>query len=512
MKDSTSTNKRIAKNTFALYIRTGLVMCVSLFTSRIILRSLGVVDYGIYNVVGGIVSMFSVVSSSLSLSISRFITVALGKNDIQKQQTIFCTSINIQLIFAVVVVFGAEILGSWFLNTKLNIPQDRLYAANWVFQFSIVAFIINLLSIPYNALIIAHERMSAFAYISILDVILKLLVAYVIYIVPIDKLIVYSFLLVVVSFLIRFSYSIYCKKHFQECRYQFILDKELLKRMSRFAGWNFIVNIVWVLNSLGINFLINIYFGTVVNAARGIVAQIENAVKKFVTDFSTAINPQIMKACASGEYERMHLLVCRSAKYLYFLVLLFAFPIILETDFILRCWLGIVPEHTVAFTRLALVVLALDFLGNSLYIGCQATGKIKLYTIVSTLIQSFVFPFVWGLYRIGLPVESFYYLMIVMFIIVLFAKIILSQMIFNLPYQMFCSEVVLRIIPVTLLSSIAPLLVKQNINAGIGGFVCVTITSVLSFLFFVYYVGFLENEKKMFVNFLSMKFFHFFRR
>ena len=270
MSDTSSANKRIAKNTLLLYVRMLFTMSISLFTSRVILSNLGVEDFGIVNVVGGVVSMFSVLSGSMSSSISRFITFELGAGDKQRLKTVFTTGINIQLGMSVLILLVAELVGVWFLNCKMNIPEERLYAANWVFQFSILSFILGLLSVPYNAAIIAHEKMSAFAYISIIEVTLKLIIVYLLTISPFDRLITYSFLFMMIGVLIRIIYGYYCKKHFEECTYHFVYDKGILKSMTSLAGWNFLGNGAFLLNTQGVNILMNMYFGVAINAARGV--------------------------------------------------------------------------------------------------------------------------------------------------------------------------------------------------------------------------------------------------
>lgn len=259
MSDTSTNNKRIAKNTLLLYIRTLFIMLITLYTSRVILNTLGVSDYGIYNVVGGVVAMFSVISSSLSSSISRFITYELGHGDFERLKRIFTTSVNIQIGISFVILVLAETFGLWFLNTKMNIPANRMTAANWVLQCSLISFIINLISLPYNACIIAHEKMSAFAYISILEAILKLTVVYMLLISPYDKLSTYAVLLVIVALLIRLAYGQYCKRHFEESRYKFVYDKPLIKEMTGFAGWSFFGNGAYMLNTQGVDMLINIF-------------------------------------------------------------------------------------------------------------------------------------------------------------------------------------------------------------------------------------------------------------
>jgi O-antigen/teichoic acid export membrane protein len=355
MTDKTQNNKRIAKNTLALYIRMLFMMIVSLYTSRVILHTLGVEDFGIYNVVGGVVSMFSVISGSLSAAISRFITYELGKGDKDKLIRIFSSSVTIQIGLGLIILVLAELVGVWFLNDKMNIPDGRIYAANWVFQLSILTFIINLVSVPYNAAIIAHEKMSAFAYISILEVIAKLVIVYLLIISPIDKLIFYAILMATVALMVRFVYGYYCKRHFEECTYHFIFDKELLKKMFGFAGWNFIGAASSVLRDQGGNIIINLFCGPAVNAARGIAYQVNTAINGFVSNFMMALNPQITKSYASGERDYMMTLIFQGARFSFYILLLLSLPVIINVHYILTLWLKIVPEHTTFFVQLVLI-------------------------------------------------------------------------------------------------------------------------------------------------------------
>ena len=302
MSQVTDNNKRIAKNTLLLYVRMLFMMIVSLYTSRVILNALGVEDFGIYNVVGGVVAMFSVISGSLSTAISRFITFELGKGDLCKLNKIFSASVTIQMLLSLIIVVLIESIGVWFLNSKMTIPVDRIVAANWVLQFSIVTFVINLISVPYNAEIIAHEKMSVFAYISILEVIGKLTIAFLIVVSPIDRLVFYAILMCLVAAVIRLTYTCYCRKHFEECTYHFCWDRKLLKSMFGFASWNFIGASAFVLREQGVNVILNVFCGPVVNAARGVSTQVNSAIIGFVNNFMMALNPQITKSYAAGEY------------------------------------------------------------------------------------------------------------------------------------------------------------------------------------------------------------------
>ena len=309
MSQTSQNNKRIAKNTLLLYVRMLFMMAVNLYTSRVVLNALGVEDFGIYNVVGGVVAMFSVISGSLSAAISRFITYELGKGNNDRLNKIFSASVTIQLLLSLIIVILVESIGVWFLNVKMSIPTDRMLAANWVLQFSIATFVINLVSVPYNAAIIAHERMSAFAYISILEALGKLAIAYLIVVSPMDRLIFYALLMCSVAVIVRAVYGYYCKRHFAECTYHFHWDREILKKMFGFAGWNFIGASSAVLRDQGGNIIINLFAGPAVNAARGIAGQVNNAVTGFVSNFMTALNPQITKSYASGDREYMMTLI-----------------------------------------------------------------------------------------------------------------------------------------------------------------------------------------------------------
>ena len=382
MNNTTENNKRIAKNTLLLYFRMLFLMAVSLYTSRVVLNALGVEDFGIYNVVGGVVAMFTVLSGSLSAAISRFITYELGKGNQENLNKIFSSAVTIQLGLAGIIILLVETIGIWFLNVKMNISEVRMEAANWVFQFSILTFAINLVSVPYNASIIAHEKMSAFAYISILEAVGKLTIAYLIGISPIDKLIFYAILMCAVALIVCFTYGNYCKRHFSECTYRFIWDKQLLKQMFGFAGWNFIGTASAVLRDQGGNVVINLFCGPTVNAARGVAFQVNNAVNQFVANFMTALNPQITKSYASGDKEYMMTLIFQGARLSFYMLLLLSLPILVNTHYILELWLKIVPEHTVLFVQLVLIFTMSESISQPLITAMLATGKIRNYQIV----------------------------------------------------------------------------------------------------------------------------------
>lgn len=498
MADQLGNNKRIAKNTLLLYIRTIFLMIITLYTSRVILEQLGVDDYGIYNVVGGVVAMFSVISSALSSSISRFITFELGKGDIKRLTTIFSTSVNIQLGLSAIILLVGETVGLWFINYQMNIPADRLVSANWVLQCSLLTFCINLISVPYNSCIIAHEKMSAFAYISILEATLKLLICYMLIVSPIDKLIAYSLLMLFVAMLIRFVYGMYCTRNFEECKYRMCYEKEIVKEMTGFAGWSFFPNVAWIFNTQGVNVLINLFFGVALNAARGIASQVESAVMLFVRNFTTALNPQITKYYANGDKENMFLLMCRGTKFTYFLTLLMVLPLFLETEYVLKLWLKEVPTHTVIFVQLSIIGSIINNIGNTCYTACQATGNIKRFSIVVTTVGFLVFPLTWLGFKLGLPVESTYIIYILVYICVSIANMLMTRWLLQFPLSMFLRKALLPMVSTTVLSAILPVLLCIHMQSSFIRFLVTCIVSVLSTCVVIYITGLTQGEKDLF--------------
>lgn len=498
MRDTSANNKRIAKNTMLLYMRMLFLMLISLYTSRVVLHALGVDDYGIYNVVGGVVAMFSVLSGSLNAAISRFITFELGAGNIEKIKKVFSSSITIQLGLAIFFILLAETIGLWFLNYKMQIPLERLNAANWCFQLSIATFAINLWSVPYNAAIIAHEKMSAFAYISILEGVGKLAIALCIEYNPFDRLVFYALLIALLSWIIRLVYTSYCKRHFEECTYHFIYDHELLKRMFAFAGWNFFGAGSWQLMTQGVNLLLNVYFGVAVNAARGIANQVDTAIMQFVNNFMTAVNPQITKSYASGDRSYMFSLMFRGAKFSYFLMLFFAIPIICETDYILSLWLGMVPDHAVAFARLALIVSMIHVLSNTMITAMLATGDIKKYQIIVGGLGMLVFPLAWLFFYLGLPPETAYLSTIIVFICQLVWRLKLLKDMIGLSPIVYLREVLLNIILVTVLASIIPITLTFALDDNFFRLIVVGLSGTIGNITCIWFVG-LNNSERQFV-------------
>ena len=501
MSNQTSdNNKRIAKNTLLLYFRMLFMMVVSLYTSRVILNALGVEDFGIYNVVGGVVAMFTVISGSLSAAISRFITYELGKGDQSKLNKIFSASVTIQLLLSLIIVVLIESVGVWFLNAKMTIPEDRMAAANWVLQFSIITFVINLISVPYNAAIIAHEKMSAFAYISILEAVCKLAIAFLIIVSPIDKLIFYAILMCAVSIIVRLTYGHYCKKHFAECNYHFHWDKEILKKMFGFAGWNFIGASSAVLRDQGVNIVINIFCGPAVNAARGISSQVNSAIMGFVNNFTTALNPQITKSYASGDHKYMMTLIFQGARLSFYILLLLSLPVILNAHNILKLWLSNVPEHTELFVQLILICAMGESLSNTMVTAMLATGNIRNYQIVVGGLQMMNLPISYICLRLGFMPESVLIVAIVVSQCCLAARLYMLRGMIGLSSIQYMKKVYLNVIVVTLLSLAVPVLLSKYMEEAFFSFVVLSLVSIVCTLIVEFYVGCNGKEREFVVD------------
>lgn len=506
LSNKTTDTKRLAQNTIFLYIRTFIIMVVGLYTSRVVLDALGVQDYGIYNVVGGIIVMFTIISASLSNSISRYITYELGEKDSNKLQQIFSTSVNIQLIIALIIVILTEICGVWFINTQMNIPENRLTAAFWVLQCSLLTFVIQLISLPYNALLIAHEKMNIFAYIGLLEAILKLLCAYAILISPIDKLIIYAICLTLSAIIIRIIYGVYCKKHFEECKYNMLFEKSLIKEMFSFAGWNFLGTSAYLFNTQGINILSNIFFGVTVNAARGIAGQAEAGVRQFVGNFTTALNPQIIKSYAEKDYDTCFSIVRKGGKYSFFLMLFLFIPFSLESEYILNIWLKEVPEHTVLFWQLAMLGTLVDLPGAPMSILAQATGKIKTFYIYMGGLGCLVLPISYILFKLGFPPSSAYWTYAVVYTYLVYVRLILMNKQIGFPINLFIKEVIIPILIVSLLSFLAPFLVSKTVEPGLIRFMLVGISSSVSIIISVIFFGMTKTEKEKVLHFIKKQF------
>lgn len=505
MAQISDNNKRVAKNTVMLYFRMFVMMIIGLFTSRITLQALGVDNYGINNVVGGVVGMFTLITGALINAVSRFLTFELGKKDNSKLNDVFCTSINVMGMLSLLILIIGETLGLWFLYNKLNIPADRLDAANVVLQCSIASCIMGLMYIPYNALIIAYEKMSIWAYFSILDVLMKLLVVYALYISPFDKLKTFALLGLGWAILNQIIYRIYCHRTFSVARYHFVYDKPLLKQMFGFASWNFLGQGACVLNNEGVNIVINMFFGVAVNAARGIAVSVNGYVTQFANNFMGALNPQITKSFAAGNYEETHNLIIRGAKFSYFLMFLLLLPICLETEIILHLWLGNVPKYAAVFVRWALVISLINSLSTTLITGLHASGRLKRYMIIVGLVEVSNLPITYIVFKLGCgPVYAYIVYFCVYFVLMLLRLYLVKDLIYISGIR-YVKEVYLRVLYVSLSAIPLPLAICWLTEDSVLRFLTVSVISVFCLSVSIYFLGLDKHERVMVTTVISNK-------
>lgn len=497
--NTTENNKRIAKNTLLLYFRMLFTMAVSLYTSRVVLNTLGVEDFGIYNVVGGVVAMFGFLNSAMSSSTQRYITFELGKNNFTQLKKVFNTSVSIHAFISIVILILAETIGLWFLYNKMTIPVERMDAALWAYQGAIASTIVLIMSVPYNATIIAHEKMSAFAYISVLEVVLKLLIVYLLLIGDFDKLKLYAVLMFCIQLIIRLIYGHYCKKHFPETKLQLTKDRKLFKEMLGFAGWNLWGNCAYIAFTQGVNILLNMFFGPTVNAARGVAVQVQSAVNQFSSNFQTALNPQITKSYATGDYTYMHKLIFRSSKFTFFLLLFLSLPIQLETETILSIWLANVPEHTVNFLRLILCTTIIDATANPLIISAAATGKVKLYQSVVGGILLAILPISYIVLKLGGNPESVFIVHLSICILAFITRLLLIKPMIQLSLRRYFKEVITKCITVSIIALLPPVFILPLTENSITDFILICLSCIISVSVSTYYMGFDKNEKQ-FIN------------
>ncbi len=497
MTNTSTNNKRIAKNTLLLYFRMLFMMVVSLYTSRVILNTLGVVDYGINNVVGGVIAMLGFLTASLGAASSRYITYDLGKGDMAVMKKTFGNILSIHFILAGIVLIIGETIGLWFMSTQLQIPSDRMTAAMWVYQFSIFSSILAVISVPYNATIIAHEKMSAFAYISIVDAVLKLLIVYLLVIIPYDKLIVYAILFFCIQAFDRIVYGIYCSRHFEETRTRFSYDGKLFKEIFAFAGWTMNGNLAYMGYTQGLNILLNIFFGPAVNAARGIAVQVQSVCQQFCTNFQMALNPQLTKSYAQGNIDDMHRLLIKSSKLSFYILFFIVLPLILEAEFVLKIWLGMVPEHTVTFLRLILVVGLLYTLSNPIIVSVHATGKLKKFQIIEGSMLLSIVPIAYILLKFfGIQPEYVFVVHIIVELFTQYARLRIVLPMISMPLYDYVRSVIIPILKVLVLSPIIPLVVYNVMQQTVLKFFIVCFVCVIYVSIVIYFIGCTNNERR----------------
>lgn len=496
MMNNVDSNKKIAKNTMFLYIRMFVMMLVGLFTSRIVLDVLGVTDFGIYNIIGGVVILFSFINSALLSATQRYLNFYIGKNDEKSTKDIFCMSLNTYIILSAFFLFMAETIGLWFVNTKLNIPMNRMVAANWVYQFTIITTIIGLIKIPYNATIIAYERMNFYAYVSLAETIIKLLVVYVLYVISFDKLITYSFMYLIVPITIFFVYKSYCNKKFPTSIYTYFWNKKIFSELFSFSGWSLFGSVSNLSASEGLNILINIFAGVKVNAAAGIANQVSSQLYSFITNFQTAFGPQIVKSYAANDIPRFNSLIFMTSKFSYFLMLFISLPLFFTMQTVLDIWLKSVPEYSCIFCQLIICFLIIEALAAPLWMSVQAKGNIRNYQIFMASCIFTNLPISYLVLRLGFPIYSVWIVRVSVNILTFSARLYYMVKYMDFPISLFFKKVLVPIIQVTVLSIPIPLILT-NMPSYWMRFYLLIVISLAQTLLLIYFLGMNNNERKM---------------
>lgn len=478
------------------------MMFLGLFTSRIVLQALGESDYGVYNVIGGVVAMFAMISGTLNAAVSRFITFEMGKGESAQLNKVYSTAVTVQFVMALIVAVLADPLGLWFIENEMTIDPCRIPAAKYVLHFSVLSFVINIMSVPQMASITAHERMSAYAYIGILEGLLRFGVALMIMRSGNDRLVLYAFLMMLSVLVVRFAYGMYCRKHFEECRYRPVWDRALIREMFSFAGWNFIGVTSGVLRDHGGNILINLFFGTAVNAARGVALQLNGAIQGFVTNFMTAVNPQITKSYASGDMKYMLSLVMKSSRMSFYLLFIIALPLLFNTEYVLTLWLKEVPQTSAAFMRMFLIFSLSESLSNPLITAQLATGNIRKYQIIVGGLIMLNLPVSYVCLKLGASPESTVIVALVISQICLAARLILLKDMIGLSPVIYIRKVYVNVISVLAVALLVPSVSYGVIPDGFAGFFIRVLICILSAGISILFVGCSSNERQKIVTFL----------
>ncbi|MDD4969983.1 MAG: hypothetical protein PHT07_11195 [Paludibacter sp.] len=492
-----SDNKRIAKNTAMLYFRMMFTMGISLYTSRVVLNALGVVDFGVYNVVGGVVTMFTFLNSAMGASTSRFLIFELGKKDYIQLKKVFNVSLSSHIAIAIIVLILSETIGLWFLSHKLVIPENRMAAVQWVYQFSILSAMVSLIQVPFNAAIIAHEKMNVYAYVSIAEVTLKLFIVFILVMGGFDKLKVYGILVFIVSLIISLIYFFYSKKKFEECSIEFHWDKPLYKKLFSFSIWDLYGGFAIMGMGQGLNILLNMFFGPVVNAARGIAFQVQGAITGFGGNFMTAVKPQIIKLYAENNVVEMMKLVFSSSKYSLYLTYFISLPMLLETSFVLEHWLKIVPDYTVSFCRLVLINNLIWSMRGPIVTSFHAVGQIKVANLVCGSLFYLIIILSYICLKMGLAPQSVFIVTIIVSIMVQITELLLLKRLITYSVIAYVKYVVLLCVLIMVVSAVLPYIFTFLLPQGFTRFLIVGVLSVITVTTSVYYWGIDKDSRNL---------------
>lgn len=493
-------NRRIAKNTVLLYIRTLFSQLLALYTSRKILEILGVEDYGINNVVGGVVGMLTFLNGSMAVATQRYLTIELGRNDMKAYNKIFSMACIIHVVLALLICVAAETVGLWFVNHQLNIPSERMVAANWIYQISVVATFIGIVQVPYMASITAHENLDVYAYVGMSEAVLRLVAVFLLLIISFDKLVSFGLLMLGIQVLSASVYRVFSVRRFRECHFRWQWDTDLFRSLLGFTGWNMFGTVAWILKDQGINVVMNLFGGPLVNAARGVAYQVSNAVQNLVNSFGTAVSPQLTKNYASGNKQELHRLLMLSSKVTYFLLLLITLPVIIEIPYLLQLWLVQVPEHTVLFTRLILLEALVAAFSSPMITSLMATGNIKLYQIVVGSVILLNAPLSYWLLHIGLPIFIPFVVSIEITVMAFVLRLWFCKCQIELPVREYLRVVLLPVVIVSVFASILPLWVNMELTTGLFRLFLVAVVSTLSVLSCIYIFGLTKVERNVIIT------------
>ncbi len=495
-----SNTSRIAKNTLLLYFRQILIMLVSLYTVRVVLNVLGAEDYGIYNVVAGVVTMFGFLSSAMATASQRYFAFDLGKEDYEHLKTTFSVTFQIYVLLAAIIVVLAETIGLWFVMNKLVIPPERLTAAIWIYQAAVFSFLLTLITTPYMACIIAHENMNIYAYVSIVEALLKLAIVFLLQVLDSDKLVWYGLLLAIVAFINTSIYRTYCRKKYAECKFQYIKDKDLFKELVSYSGWNLFGAGVGIVKGQALNILLNIYFGVVVNAARAISSQVSAAVTSFSQNFNTALRPPIIKSYAVGDKTETLKLVWQGCKYTFFLMYIISLPLILEMSTILQIWLDNIPSYAVIFTQLEFIIVLVNSASVPIMTLAHATGKIKLYQGLTGGLQLLIIPVAIFFLELHSPAYSVLLVTLAFTMLSFFVRLIIVKHLVKFKLFDFVKYVIYPCFKVICPTAGITLLYYLNSEQTITRMIITTLLSVVSIIICVIYLGMNVNERQVLLS------------
>lgn len=505
MSNTNKDTKRIAKNTLLLYFRMFIMMFISFYTSRVVLNVLGVEDFGLYNIIGGIVVLFSILNGALSSSTQRFLNYEIGKDNKAGVTSVFKNSLSLHLILICVILILSESIGLWYVNNLLDMPIGRLRAANYIYQFTIATFVLNVLRVPFNASIIAYEKMNFYAYISIAEAILKLLIVYLLLMSVYDKLIIYGFLMMMVTFIINMAYIIYCSYSFNDIKIGLSWNKEKIKSITSFSGWNLFGSVAVVSSQHGINLILNYFCGVALNAAAGIANQVTSAMYGFISNFQVAFNPQIVKLYAQNKKEDFFKLIFRASKFSFILFWLIGLPVLFTTPIIFDIWLNQIPEHSVSFTRIIIIYLLIDALNGPLWTSVNATGKIKKYQILMSFILILNLPVGYIMLYLGYPPEFIWISRVFFNIVAMIARLIYLKKILIFPLQQYTKTVLFPLSIVVIGSLFVSILINDNSNS-ISNFILITCCSSITITILSFYLVLTKHEREQVVSLIKSKF------